>query len=772
MKMVRSGHRAGWMNGLAAAVFACAGLVQAATLTWNGGVAGSWQAGGGGWLDGGGGAATWNSATPDDAVFGGLSAGSLTIDAGGVTVGDVAVTNGFYAIDPGGTLTLSNTVFFVDGTLTTRVGAALSGASGLVKDGTGTLLFTNANKNYSGATIISNGAIRILSTAVGVLGATATQSVVLAGGTLEAQFSGNLVPSNRITVTAAGGQLRNLGTDSQRWSIDGNRITGTGTLTLAFGSNNSRIQIVTGQTDFFGKWVVDSGGNQNRFIDLFASSAFGGAAGADAITLFNAGSLALRAGVILGSSTQGVQLAGPQQCKITVTGGSTGVLAGALSGSATNAIQFFLENSASVLVISNAANSWLGETTLNGSGVVRLGAAGVLPDAGGNVVVSSGTTLDLNGYDETLGGLFGGGRVDNRTAAGVVTLTVGSNNNSPTFSGILTNSGSGATLNLVKTGTGTQTLSGTNTVNGFVSVDGGTLALSSAADLAASTAVTVNAGATLLATGRSDGTFKVAAGQVLSGDGTVIGILTNEGVVAPGAPVGMLMQTGNFAQASSGTLRITIAGASTHDQLRSSGAATLGGTLDVVLDGYAPVANDAFNVVAFASRTGTFAMTNLPALSAGLGWVVQYLSTGVVAAVTGAPPVAGYDLWAGSITNGLTNYNESATLDGYPNLLKYATGSSPTNSDDLPRLTATVTGGVLSLRFNRNTNATDVVLVVQASERMADGAAWTGIATNSAGAWLTPGVTETGAGTPVQVVVPDGVAGASNRYLRLTVTRP
>ncbi|MFH0879663.1 MAG: choice-of-anchor Q domain-containing protein [Lentisphaerota bacterium] len=45
----------------------------------------------------------------------------------------------------------------------------------------------------------------------------------------------------------------------------------------------------------------------------------------------------------------------------------------------------------------------------------------------------------------------------------------------------------------------------------------------------------------------------------------------------------------------------------------------------------------------------------------------------------GAYEMQGYWAWVGAITNGLTNYNDCATGDGYPNLLKYATGSCPTN---------------------------------------------------------------------------------------------
>ncbi len=765
---IQQGWRAGWL-GIGLSLLASA--APAATLTWNGGVSGVWTNGGGGWLDGGS-PANWNSTTPDRAIFGGLSAGSLTVDVAGVTVDDITVTNGSYAVDAGGALTFSNTVFFINSALTTRVGVAVAGSSGLVKDGPGVLLFTNANKLYSGATVISGGAIRIHANAPGVLGATATQSVVLAGGALQGQFSVSSIVSNRITVTAAGGELRNLGDDNQRWSIDGNRIAGTGTLTLAFGTSNTRIQMVTGQNDFFGKWVVDSGGNQNRFIDIFASSAFGGAADSNAITLINSGTLTLRDKVTLGSASQGVLL-GSGQSRIAVTDNSTAVVAAAISGPFTNALLLATgSNTNSLMIISNAANSWLGETTLSGSGIVRLGLPGVFPDNGGNLVLNSTVQLDVNGQSEAIGGLFGSGRVDNRVAGAPATLTVGGNNNSPTFSGIITNSGAGSALSLVKVGTGTQTLSGTNTIAGYVRVEAGVLALSSAANLTASTSVTVEAGATLQAIGRSDGAYTVPSGQILEGDGTIIGILTNNGVVAPGLPVGTLILTGNYSQAASGTLRLALASTSSYDSLRSSGSALLNGTLDVALDSFTPAAGDQFAVLRFTSRTGGFTTTNLPVLSSGLGWTVTYLSTGVVLAVTGAPPVSGYGAWAAGITNGQTNYNESATNDGYPNLLKYATGSSPTNSDLLANLSAVRNGGTLSLVFNRNTNAVDVSLIVEGNSVLTNEAGWVGITTNVAGLWSPPVAVETGAGSPVSVTVPDSVGGATSRFLRLRVTLP
>jgi hypothetical protein len=136
------------------------------------------------------------------------------------------------------------------------------------------------------------------------------------------------------------------------------------------------------------------------------------------------------------------------------------------------------------------------------------------------------------------------------------------------------------------------------------------------------------------------------------------------------------------------------------------------------------------------------------------------------------PPVTGYDAWATGITNGLTNYNESATGDGYPNLLKYATGSSPTGSDTLAHMGGMTTGGLFGITFNRNTNATDVTMIVEGSSSLLNGSAWDGLTTNKNGMWNpTNIVTESGVGSPVNVVIREPMI-PTNRYLRLRVTRP
>ena len=133
----------------------------------------------------------------------------------------------------------------------------------------------------------------------------------------------------------------------------------------------------------------------------------------------------------------------------------------------------------------------------------------------------------------------------------------------------------------------------------------------------------------------------------------------------------------------------------------------------------------------------------------------------------------GYWAWASEITNGLTNDIDCAAGDGVPNLLKYATGSCATESDDLALLNLVFGGGVPTILFNRNPNATDITLVIQGADEMSDAAEWRGLATNLNGSWGgAANVSEAGQGNPVACAVADVVPLQTNRFLRLKVTRP
>lgn len=132
-----------------------------------------------------------------------------------------------------------------------------------------------------------------------------------------------------------------------------------------------------------------------------------------------------------------------------------------------------------------------------------------------------------------------------------------------------------------------------------------------------------------------------------------------------------------------------------------------------------------------------------------------------------------YDLWAASFGIGAGQELGDSDADGYKNLLEYAAGSNPTNGSSAAPLSGVVAAGALKLTFTRNTNALDVSYYAEAGTEATDAAAWVVIATNKLGNWSGPAsVVETGTGTPLTVTVTDPATTATNRYLRLRVTKP
>lgn len=200
----------------------------------------------------------------------------------------------------------------------------------------------------------------------------------------------------------------------------------------------------------------------------------------------------------------------------------------------------------------SGVSTYAGTTTVS-AGTLANGADNPLP-ATSPLVVAFGATYDLNGFNQTVGGLTGAGTVTNTAAA--ATLTV-NNTTSDTFSGLL----SGA-LSLVKGGVGSLTLTSANSFTGSTTVNGGTLANGVADALPTTTALTVNGGATYDLNGFDQ---QVAAltvgGSVLVGNNvlTVNGLTTLNGGSISSTGAGAL-QLGGDVTANSAATTATISG--------------------------------------------------------------------------------------------------------------------------------------------------------------------------------------------------------------------
>lgn len=123
------------------------------------------------------------------------------------------------------------------------------------------------------------------------------------------------------------------------------------------------------------------------------------------------------------------------------------------------------------------ANKYSGGTVISDGGIT-LGSATALGSATGSLAIDYYGTLDLNGYNLSIGALSGNGSIKSTPSLpGSIPITLATNSaQNSTFSGTI----AGAGLSLIKTGVGTLTLSGDNTYTGGTTLLGGGLNINNA----------------------------------------------------------------------------------------------------------------------------------------------------------------------------------------------------------------------------------------------------------------------------------------------------
>ena len=124
----------------------------------------------------------------------------------------------------------------------------------------------------------------------------------------------------------------------------------------------------------------------------------------------------------------------------------------------------------------SAANTYNGVTTVS-AGTLDLSNQNALQNSTLATSGTGGVAFDSSvaGHAFTLGGLSGSGNMtlqDNAATPNAVALTVGGNNASTTYSGVLSGAGS-----LIKSGNGVMTVANSNTYSGATTILGGTLKL-------------------------------------------------------------------------------------------------------------------------------------------------------------------------------------------------------------------------------------------------------------------------------------------------------
>ena len=364
---------------------------------------------------------------------------TLTISNANTFSGGTTISDGTLQLGNGSTATgsisgaiLNNAALVTNyGSNNVTVGNDISGSGSLTQSGSGTVSLTGTN-SY-GTTLISAGTLQIGSgSTTGTLGSGAVTN----NATLAFNRSGTTTVSNAI---GGSGAVTKLGSGSVTLS-SGNSYSGLTTVSvggLIASTNNALGTNATGTTVTPGASLGFSGGINYSTTEKITGSGVG-------TTVANSGALiAVQRGFIQSVSGNNT-FAG--NIEINATGVSRiGTQDGAqltLSGSITRAtgitgVQIVFRaggTTGDFITLSNSGNSWdtdalifTGATT--GTAGVRLGVDNGLPTTQtitGASSTTAATTLDLNGYNQTLSGLI------NSVAVNASTLTISNSSTSTT----------------------------------------------------------------------------------------------------------------------------------------------------------------------------------------------------------------------------------------------------------------------------------------------------------------------------------------------------
>jgi fibronectin-binding autotransporter adhesin len=523
---------------------------------------------------------------PFTAIVGGPS--SATPNSGGLTLNDTAAVKGTLTLT--GINSFTGPVTVTAGTLLLGANSALAGATVNPPTAAGaSIVFAQAGSLHVTASLPYNFGDLSDPTGGGSAGDltlvdNAGNAISISVGNAEGSstistYSGKLIDGNpggmtHSSLTKVGsGTLVLSGNNSYQGTTTTTSLTSIGSTTIGTLRFAKKVALYGADTT---KWTAN-----NIIAQTNSNLAFNvGGAGeflADDITLIGA----------LGSATGGFQSNAALGLDTTNAGGTFTYPSAAHPGD--------------ILANPNAGNNILALTKL-GTGTLELTSANTLSGTtrltvGGikisnrlalqnsTVTMSASTTLTFNGglgsspaNPIVLGGLSTASTTLNLSlldTAGTplpVTLSVGSNNASNTFAGILSGTGG----NLIKAGTGTETLSGTNTYTGTTTVTGGTLlftkprALYTADSLWTTGNIDVKSGATLAV--QLGGTGDFSAAQLA----TLVGLGSATGGLEDGALFGI--STANATTNSTttyGTVITDTNGGSNHIGITKLGASTL-----------------------------------------------------------------------------------------------------------------------------------------------------------------------------------------------------
>ena len=371
-----------------------------------------------------------------------------------------------------------------------------------------------------------------------------------------------------------------------------------------------------------------------------------------------------------------------------------------------------ISGSGGLTVALQALNNTTANVVLGGSNSVT-GTARFIGNSSGqsvrlvNSYALANLTLDYNNYGSVMtfgnggtsgqtnyyfGGLSGAQNLalkNNNTTNQAVALTVGGNNSSTTYSGVLSDTGS-----VTKIGTGTLTLLGNNSYTGGTMISNGAISLGSGGRIAAASVLSIASGASFIL----NGTNSMVQGTDFSSSAiTGAGVLTQSGtgtttlnaansysggtVITAGqltAGINNALGTGSLSVSNGATLSLDTYNASNAAVTLASGASLLG---TGILTG-----------TSFTVSDGTIATT-----LAGRGAVLTKIGSGM-ATLSGKNTYSGGTI----VTNGSLSLQNSNALGSGGVTVSNAALVVPSGAIDLGGGTMSLQGGARLLISTTN----------------------------------------------------------------------
>ena len=480
----------------------------------------------------------------------GSSVGAITTGSGGISIASSGMTlNGNLSSDALATagaisffgpftlgvgITIDSDSSTTDAGITFATGTTVTGANALTLNaGTANVALNNtslgtptaiSSLNITAGDVNGSGSIAASGTiSIAITGAASTLSGSITNGSLIKSGTGTLTLSG--TNTYNGGTIVSQGT--LQVDVAAGASSGLVTLNDANTGANNTAFLATGAFTVANNIVI---ANQGTGISTIGTTNF-----ASASATFYSGTVTLnKAATLQNGNADRTSYSG----QITGSGAITLMGFGA-SGTNTNRATF-----------DSNSNNFTGNIGITGANTkLQLNNTNTIPDAV-SIDVGTGAFLYFNTASETIDGLTGSGTVQKHPGVGgLTTFTIGANNTTSTFSGVIADGG--GQVAITKAGTGTQTLNGASTFTGAVVVNAGTVRIGNKNALGANNTafakVTVASGATVDFNGTADAVY----GYTISG----AGVGGSGALVNTGSAIGTgIAQTSNIRLAADATI--------------------------------------------------------------------------------------------------------------------------------------------------------------------------------------------------------------------------